>query len=342
MSLTKPSLTVPDFVKTSENAVLTWEAVTNATGYSLERMIDGGEYAEIYSGTALTYTDETIKASGGNLAEYRLKATSENESSDYSVPKSVPAVYFWVDGNGILQPCNLLINFTESDIPALPEIEDTAETVAGADGEISLNTRYGARIFSLVCYSNTVYESVSARDTAISDTAKLLHSTKNSARYMLWKNDLLYKVKIVERPMMDKKPFWYGTTLQLKSHNPIGYSTEEYLQAFASSGVEYSVTNEGDEKAYPVIIISGACTAPSVTVNGTSYATASSFAMSNSDVLTLDCERSTAILNYGTASSENAMQNYIADTFPVLNVGTNTIQADTNTIFKWRERNAVI
>lgn len=342
MSLTRPSLTAPNYVKTDSNAVLSWEDITGATAYSLERMIDGNEFVEIYNGTALTYTDSAVKSSGGNTAEYRLKATASGEISEYSISKSVPIVYFWIDEKGILQPCNLFVNYAESSIPSLPEIEDTSEVVAGTDGEISLNTRYGARIFSLVTYSNSIFSSVSERDTVISNIAKLLHKTKNSARYLLWKNGLLYNVKAVERPTEDRKPLWFGTTLQLKAHNPVGYSAAEYTQAFSSGTVPCSVTNSGDEKAYPVIIISGACTAPSVTVNGVLYATVSSFAMASSDVLTIDCERSTAILNYGTASAANAMQYYIADKFPALIIGANTIQAETNTIFKWRERNVVI
>lgn len=70
------SLTVPDVVKGGSNVEITWTAATDPdgdlTGYSLERQVNGGAWAVVYTGAALTYTDAITK--GWQTVAYRVRA----------------------------------------------------------------------------------------------------------------------------------------------------------------------------------------------------------------------------------------------------------------------------
>ena len=70
------SITIPDLVLGGENLTITWEAATdqdnNLAGYSLERQVDGGEWAEVYKGAALTFTDAITR--GWASVNYRVRA----------------------------------------------------------------------------------------------------------------------------------------------------------------------------------------------------------------------------------------------------------------------------
>jgi hypothetical protein len=81
------SITIPDLVLGGSSLTISWEAATdqdgNLTGYSLERQVDGGEWAEVYNGTGLTYTDTITQ--GWESVAYRVKAyDSAGAESAYS------------------------------------------------------------------------------------------------------------------------------------------------------------------------------------------------------------------------------------------------------------------
>ena len=72
---------------------ISWEAATdpdgNLTGYSLERQVDGGDWAEVYKGADLTYTDTITR--GWFSINYRVRAyDSYNVFGPYAVGNSKP------------------------------------------------------------------------------------------------------------------------------------------------------------------------------------------------------------------------------------------------------------
>lgn len=72
----------------NENATITWGASTDSDGtissYVLEHRVDGGPFTQIYTGTALTYSD-TIGAEWGTVT-YRVKAIDDyGDSSEYTI-----------------------------------------------------------------------------------------------------------------------------------------------------------------------------------------------------------------------------------------------------------------
>lgn len=70
------SINVPLTVDGGKTLSITWGAATdsdgNLSGYALERSVDGGSYAEVYRGDALSYTDTITK--GWNTVAYRVRA----------------------------------------------------------------------------------------------------------------------------------------------------------------------------------------------------------------------------------------------------------------------------
>ena len=70
------SITVPNEVNGGSSVTLTWGAATdpdgNLSGYALERQVDGGAWAEVWRGNALSYTDTVTK--GWASVAYRVRA----------------------------------------------------------------------------------------------------------------------------------------------------------------------------------------------------------------------------------------------------------------------------
>lgn len=70
------SITVPEAVQGGQPLVISWGASSdgenNLAGYSLERQVDGGEWAAVYSGDALSFTDQITK--GWQTVAYRVRA----------------------------------------------------------------------------------------------------------------------------------------------------------------------------------------------------------------------------------------------------------------------------
>ena len=87
------SITIPDLVLGGSSLAISWEAATdpdgNLTGYSLERQVDGGDWAEVYKGADLTYTDTITR--GWFSINYRVRAyDSYNVFGPYAVGNSKP------------------------------------------------------------------------------------------------------------------------------------------------------------------------------------------------------------------------------------------------------------
>lgn len=71
-----PGITVPEDIKGGSTIVISWQTATDQdgdlSGYSLERQVDGGAWAEIYQGAETTYEDSITK--GWQTIRYRVRA----------------------------------------------------------------------------------------------------------------------------------------------------------------------------------------------------------------------------------------------------------------------------
>lgn len=86
-----PAISVPNEVKGGASLAVSWSAATdsdgNLAGYSLERQVDGGEWTQIYSGTALSFTDSITK--GWASVAYRVRAYDSYDAyGDYTTSET--------------------------------------------------------------------------------------------------------------------------------------------------------------------------------------------------------------------------------------------------------------
>lgn len=112
---TPGSITVPETILAGSNPEISWGASTDPegslSGYKLERATNGGSFTQIYSGTALTYTD-TIAATGVTKVQYRVKAfDAAGSDSDYKTSAEKTAadwgvnIKVCIDRNGATGDC---------------------------------------------------------------------------------------------------------------------------------------------------------------------------------------------------------------------------------------------
>lgn len=75
-------LTVPNSIKVGQSFTVQWTSVSgDITGYSLERSVNGRDFAQIYSGTATSYTDTAL--STWSKVQYRVASVKDGVSSDW-------------------------------------------------------------------------------------------------------------------------------------------------------------------------------------------------------------------------------------------------------------------
>lgn len=85
------TITIPSSITVGDSFSVSWSAVSDADGYTLERSTNSGDFAQVYSGTATSYTDTALAA--WSKVQYRVASVKENVSSDWttSVEKTVEA-----------------------------------------------------------------------------------------------------------------------------------------------------------------------------------------------------------------------------------------------------------
>lgn len=93
-TLTPPApatITVPSAITVGDSIAVSWGAVSGADSYKLERSINGGDFTQIYSGTATSYTDTALAI--WSKVQYRVASVKDNDSSDWttSVERTVEA-----------------------------------------------------------------------------------------------------------------------------------------------------------------------------------------------------------------------------------------------------------
>ena len=133
------SITVPNTVMGGGNLAITWGAATDSdgdlAGYSLERQVDGGEWTQIYSGTALSFTDSITK--GWASVAYRVRAyDSHSAYGDYSTSETrtvnnntPPAIVCTTTGDLGTKSAGFSISYQVSDTDSDPIT--VSETIDG-------------------------------------------------------------------------------------------------------------------------------------------------------------------------------------------------------------------
>ncbi|MDR2513925.1 MAG: DUF6273 domain-containing protein [Christensenellaceae bacterium] len=94
-----PSISVPDTVRSGRSTTIQWTASTdpegNAITYKLECSVNGAAYAQIYSGSGLSYAHSITSAM--NTVQYRVKAVDSNGGESGYTASTVRQVVHNVD-----------------------------------------------------------------------------------------------------------------------------------------------------------------------------------------------------------------------------------------------------
>lgn len=85
------TITVPSAITVGDSIAVSWGAVSGADSYKLERSINDGDFTQIYSGTATSYTDTALAT--WSKVQYRVASVKGNVSSEWttSVERTVEA-----------------------------------------------------------------------------------------------------------------------------------------------------------------------------------------------------------------------------------------------------------
>lgn len=113
------TITVPSAITAGDSIAVSWGAVSGADSYTLERSVNGGDFTQIYSGIATSYTDTALAT--WSKVQYRVASVKDNVSSNWttSVERTVEAK----------EP--------EPTIPSMPETITVPALTAGQSATIS-------------------------------------------------------------------------------------------------------------------------------------------------------------------------------------------------------------
>lgn len=325
------SIMVSDTVMYSGNLVISWEAVTGVTGYKLYISADGASYSELYSGTALTYTLTVSTACpDASKLKFRVYAVNGDGCSAYPCESKEVTVIDWFiedlsDGTIILRPFDLIVNSYSTKIDDVPAVRETAETIAGLDGEIPVDMKYSPRLFDLVTFMKSEFSSVAQREAFIKEKSSHINRSVRALRYLKYRSKL-FGVKRISSEF-SRYPTRCNLDISLKAYDIFGYGLGENIVYGNGSCV-----NGGDVECYPIIILEGALNNPTITVNGVDYQLALDTLAG--DIITVDCEKETVtrersgVITYVTG--------VLSVDYPVFKVGTNTISGAY--VVKWRNK----
>lgn len=316
-------LYTPKVTRAGEKVYVRWDTIITATSYIVERKIDDGMYQVVSNATNSSFY-EIVKPIW-NVIKYRVKAINADGESSYTESENIDVIYIDIDnnGNGKLFPFDMLINFNQSHFDIIPNINDTEEEFIGVDGTYSVETKYEPRLFEIMAYSNDL--TLKDRNELISKMGVYFDKLKTSQRYLRY-NNKLYLVKIADKPDIEIYPTWVEINISFKAYNPYGYSQ---LNVFNGEG---TIEVEGDREIYPTFIITDNAVNPIITINGENYSLLTT--LSSSDIVTIDCENKTVVLNGDTNILE-----YWGINFPSFDIGDNTLNiSDGNIKTLWKNK----
>lgn len=173
---------------------------------------------------------------------------------------------FYISSNGYLVIPSLdiryLINFSESNIPSMPEAAEATVRAAGRDGDISLKTTYEPISFTIVCYTedNLPIENKRIEELKIN---KFLNSIKNKTKTLAFERDnKFYNVKYSGALTTENYPAFLKFSIPLKSSS--SYANKIPQNIITGNGIKNSDTVE---EVGAVFTINGPASNPIISLN---------------------------------------------------------------------------
>ena len=260
------NITVPSMVMQGQDIPVSWNTVSGATEYFLERQADGGSWTQVYNGSTNSYTDT---AGAWSNVKYRLRMTISGTMTPYvesSTCQVVDASTLAISGtDGDLGTLTNDVEYTvisdgDSAITVTEAVEgvytNTFTATAGATNKISvldLLTGTGSiRITASTNLGSSVIEV--ERSWTYSKTAAMFSAYGNTAELKrngvpVWPLTLAECVRLpggetLDVGMLRVEIGWYQGTNTYGASNPtsISFSGKPYL-VFITSGAFNSLIN---------------------------------------------------------------------------------------------------
>lgn len=229
--------------------------------------------------------------------------------------------------DGKIYPFDLFVNWADSDIPFVPEIELETISNGDSDGESVLNTKYKSRNFTIACYSeqglnaeakNLLAQKVLNTLDAMRNEVKTLHFVDGCSKFPVRING------------------------NIDSTNYAGHLTFtlgfESVSAYSEKEVELSgdvAINNGIAPCGFKVVIPGEVTNPSVTVNGVKMEYTGEITSNLS--LVIDTEKKLCYTLDSSGNKVNVKKNYSAK-YPLLEKGANTVTSEFEFSMTWKEK----
>lgn len=229
--------------------------------------------------------------------------------------------------DGKIYPFDLYVNYTDSEIPFMPET--TLETLknGNASGEAVLETKYKSRIFEFACYSEQGLN-VDEKNTLSQKVLNTFHLMKDSIK-TLYFVDANAKFKVRINGNLDYENHAGHLTFTLGFETVKAYSEKEVTLEGATA------INNGIIPCGFKVTFNGAVTNPSITVNDILMTYTGVIPLNAS--LTVDTEEKLCFTIDSLGVHANAKK-YYNSKYPLLEKGSNTITSDFPFTMTWNEK----
>lgn len=238
----------------------------------------------------------------------------------------------WFQFNGVHSD-ELNIRVLRFRKPVFPEFSDHYELIPGHDGGILFPQSFGMRSIEIDCL--LLYKTRDERVGAIRQLHRIF--TKTEAPLMISDEPDVYYVGKLSGPFVPEMHRTLSSFTLVFTCQPFAYSVNKMSASkqITASNKQVTLVNNGTYDVFPIIKISSANTnSLSLSLNGDKLTISN--AIQTSDVITIDCDEMTVLLN------DTNILDKTTGTFLSLKPGTNvmTVEAQNtlNVSVEWRER----
>ena len=255
------------------------------------------------------------------------------------VSKIIDGYYSYISNDGYFIVPELdikyLVDFNESDIPTMPEANETTVKVAGRDGDIPLSTTYEAIPFNIVCYTEDNL-SLAEKVKEENKVNNFLNSIKNKTMtFAFEKYNKFYNVKYSGELTTINYPKCVKFTIPLKSSESYGKALMQKMMVGNSEEESNTVKEVGG-----IITLGGPATNPIVSLND--YSIEYNNSILKGSRVEIDSNKST-ITNINSDGVKTNVMKFYNHQFPKIENGKNTLKVlsgfdnDKQVSLKWND-----
>lgn len=228
---------------------------------------------------------------------------------------------FYISSNGRLiikeYGIDLLVDFTQSNIPSMPEAVESSVRIAGRDGDVTLNTTYEPIPITIVAYTEDNLTPTEKRDIELKIDKFMHKMKKNTMDFAIERDDKFYKVKYNGALTTINYPMHLMFTIPMKS-------SDSYAKVLTPTTIIGNNTANSDtvEEVGAIFTITGPAQTPLIAFNGEQMKYDNVIA--DGAKLVINSKNSTITMISSEGVQTNAMR-YYNHTFPKVQPGVNEL-----------------